>query len=624
MTRERGDGVDETTDSATVLHEADGGAAVEPAFRNLYEAFLATESRIPDDTAIVDDTLDLTWTWSQLGERVRATAGGFRSLGLGPSGTVAFLMRNRADFIPSDLAAVSIGALPFSIYTTSSDEQIEYLLSDSKASVAVVEAVHAERFMNLRDRLPDLEHVVTIEGGGGTMTIEELLAIDPDFDPAPLSADVDLESPLTLIYTSGTTGPPKGVTLTHGNLLRMLTGVTEKVIRMPDRGARVISWLPAAHIAERGANYYTPVMNGLEVHICPDPKRVVEYLAKVKPTWFFAVPRIWEKLKAGLEANLAGLPDEQREPAEAGLRAGIEKVRLEQAGQEVPTEILEAVDRADEALFSNLRAALGLDEFVAVSVSAAPIPVEVLEFFHAIGVPIGELWGMSETCGVITINPPDRIRIGTVGPPAPGVEVKVADDGELLCRSPYVMTEYRNMPDKTAEAIVDGWLHTGDIGSIDADGYVTILDRKKELIINAAGKNMSPANIEAHVKAASPLVNQCVAIGDGRPYNSALIVLDPDFAPVWAAQNGLEGKSLEELAREQAVIEAISSGISEANGKLSRVEQIKRFLIIPGEWAPGGDELTPTMKLKRKPIDKKYGEEIEAIYSGEAGTDVGG
>lgn len=612
------------TDSATVLHEADGGAAVEPAFRNLYEAFLATESRIPDDTAIVDDTLDLTWTWSQLGERVRATAGGFRSLGLGPSGTVAFLMRNRADFIPSDLAAVSIGALPFSIYTTSSDEQIEYLLSDSKASVAVVEAVHAERFMNLRDRLPDLEHVVTIEGGGGTMTIEELLAIDPDFDPAPLSADVDLESPLTLIYTSGTTGPPKGVTLTHGNLLRMLTGVTEKVIRMPDRGARVISWLPAAHIAERGANYYTPVMNGLEVHICPDPKRVVEYLAKVKPTWFFAVPRIWEKLKAGLEANLAGLPDEQREPAEAGLRAGIEKVRLEQAGQEVPTEILEAVDRADEALFSNLRAALGLDEFVAVSVSAAPIPVEVLEFFHAIGVPIGELWGMSETCGVITINPPDRIRIGTVGPPAPGVEVKVADDGELLCRSPYVMTEYRNMPDKTAEAIVDGWLHTGDIGSIDADGYVTILDRKKELIINAAGKNMSPANIEAHVKAASPLVNQCVAIGDGRPYNSALIVLDPDFAPVWAAQNGLEGKSLEELASEQAVIEAISSGISEANGKLSRVEQIKRFLIIPGEWAPGGDELTPTMKLKRKPIDKKYGEEIEAIYSGEAGTDVGG
>lgn len=607
-----------------MLDEANGGPAIEPDFSNLYEAFVATVDRIPDDTAIVDDSLDVTLTWSELGDRVRATAGGYRSLGLGPSKTIAFLMRNRADFIPSDLAAVSIGALPFSIYSTSSDEQIEYLLSDSKASVAVVESEHAPRFMELRDSLPDLEHVVTLDGEGGTMTIEDLLAVDPDFDPAPFSAEVDLESPLTLIYTSGTTGPPKGVTLTHGNLLRMLTGVTDQIIRMPDRGAKVISWLPAAHIAERGANYYTPVMQGLEVHICPDPKRVVEYLAKVKPTWFFAVPRIWEKLKAGLEANLAGLPEEQRVPAQAGLEAGLQKIKLEQAGEPVPAEIEEAVARADEALFSKLRAALGLDEFVAVSVSAAPIPVEVLEFFHAIGIPIGELWGMSETCGVITINPPDRIKIGTVGPPAPGVEVKVAEDGELLCRSPYVMTEYRNMPDKTSEAIIDGWLHTGDIGSIDEEGYVTILDRKKELIINAAGKNMSPANIEAHVKAASPLVNQCVAIGNGRPYNSALIVLDPDFAPVWASQNGLEGMTLENLATQEAVIEALGASISVANEKLSRVEQVKRFLVIPGEWAPGGDELTPTMKLKRKPIDSKYEDRIEALYSGEVGTDVGG
>jgi long-subunit acyl-CoA synthetase (AMP-forming) len=620
----KGDEVDETTEGGTMLDEANGGPAIEPDFSNLYEAFVATVDRIPDDTAIVDDSLDVTLTWSELGDRVRATAGGYRSLGLGPSKTIAFLMRNRADFIPSDLAAVSIGALPFSIYSTSSDEQIEYLLSDSKASVAVVESEHAPRFMELRDSLADLEHVVTLDGEGGTMTIEDLLAVDPDFDPAPFAAEVDLESPLTLIYTSGTTGPPKGVTLTHGNLLRMLTGVTDQIIRMPDRGAKVISWLPAAHIAERGANYYTPVMQGLEVHICPDPKRVVEYLAKVKPTWFFAVPRIWEKLKAGLEANLAGLPEEQRVPAQAGLEAGLQKIRLEQAGEPVPAEIEEAVARADEALFSKLRAALGLDEFVAVSVSAAPIPVEVLEFFHAIGIPIGELWGMSETCGVITINPPDRIKIGTVGPPAPGVEVKVAEDGELLCRSPYVMTEYRNMPDKTSEAIIDGWLHTGDIGSIDEEGYVTILDRKKELIINAAGKNMSPANIEAHVKAASPLVNQCVAIGNGRPYNSALIVLDPDFAPVWASQNGLEGMTLEDLATQEAVIDALGASISVANEKLSRVEQIKRFLVIPGEWAPGGDELTPTMKLKRKPIDSKYEDRIEALYSGEVGTDVGG
>jgi long-subunit acyl-CoA synthetase (AMP-forming) len=222
---------------------------------------------------------------------------------------------------------------------------------------------------------------------------------------------------------------------------------------------------------------------------------------------------------------------------------------------------------------------------------------------------------MSETCGLITMNPPSRIKLGTVGPPVPGAKVRVAEDGELLTQSPYVMAGYRNQPDKTAETIVDGWLHTGDIGAIDEDGYISILDRKKELIINAAGKNMSPANIEAHVKAASPLINQCVAIGDARPYNVALIALDPDFAPVWAAQNGLEGKSLEELASEAGIREAIQAGIDSANEKMARVEQIKKFSIIPGEWLPGGDELTPTMKLKRKPISAKYEAEIEALYA---------
>jgi long-subunit acyl-CoA synthetase (AMP-forming) len=312
---------------------------------------------------------------------------------------------------------------------------------------------------------------------------------------------------------------------------------------------------------------------------------------------------------------LAGLPDEQREKAQADLAAAIEKVRLEQAGKPVPEDLAARVAEADEALYAGLRHSLGFDEFVAVSVSAAPIPVEVLEFFHAIGIPIGELWGMSETCGVITINPPDRIKIGTVGPPVPGVEVKIAEDGELLCRSPYVMPEYRNQPEKTAETIIDGWLYTGDIGSMDEDGYVTILDRKKELIINAAGKNMSPANIEAHVKVASPLVNQCVAIGDGRPYNVALVVLDPDYAPVWASRNGLEGLSLEELAENEKVVDEIAAGIEEAGNKLARVEQIKKFKIIPGEWLPGGDELTPTMKLKRKPISAKYEAEIESLYA---------
>jgi long-subunit acyl-CoA synthetase (AMP-forming) len=282
----------------------------------------------------------------------------------------------------------------------------------------------------------------------------------------------------------------------------------------------------------------------------------------------------------------------------------------------VPADVAEAAAQADEQLFSALRKQLGLDEALAVNVGAAPTPLEVLEFFHAIGVPIGELWGMSETCGLATCNPPDRIKLGTVGPPTPGIELRLEDDGEVLVKADCVMPGYRNLPEKNDETFTeDGWLRTGDIGELDADGYLKIVDRKKELIINAGGKNMSPANIEAAVKTASPLIGQAAAIGNGRPFNTALITLDPDFAPVWAGQNGLEGKSLEELAEEEKTREAIQAAVDEANAKLSRVEQIKKFTILPGQWEPGGDELTPTMKLKRKPIDEKYSEEIEAFYS---------
>jgi len=597
------------------LKEFDGGPGYEPESSNLYEAFTKTVARLGDDTALVSEEEDVRYSWNELSARVRAIAGGLNSLGLERGDTVSMLMGNRSDFIPTDLAAVSLGTVPFSVYQTSSPEQLEYVLSDSAARVIIIEPVFLPKLDAIRGNLPHLQHVVVLGGDGGTMTYDELLAADPDFDPMPIAEQVGLEDPLTLIYTSGTTGPPKGVSLTHGNLLRMLTSVIEGVIDLPVEGSRVISWLPAAHIAERGANYYLAMMRGFEVHICPDPKRIIEFLPKVRPTWFLAVPRIWEKLKAGLEAMLAGLPDEQREKAQGDLAAAIEKVRLEQAGKEVPEDLAARVKEADENLYAGLRQNLGFDKFVAVSVSAAPIPVEVLEFFHAIGIPIGELWGMSETCGVITINPPEAIRIGTVGPPAPGVKVRVADDGELLCQSPYVMPEYRNQPEKTAETIIDGWLYTGDIGAIDEDGYVRILDRKKELIINAAGKNMSPANIEAHVKAASPVISQCVAIGDARSYNVALISLDPDFAPIWASQNGLEGVSLEDLAEAPEVRAAVQAGIDSANQKMARVEQIKKFSIIPGEWLPGGEELTPTMKLKRKPISAKYEAEIEALYA---------
>jgi long-subunit acyl-CoA synthetase (AMP-forming) len=292
-------------------------------------------------------------------------------------------------------------------------------------------------------------------------------------------------------------------------------------------------------------------------------------------------------------------------------------VRLEQAGEPVPDELAETVARADEEMFQHLRKQLGLDRVITVNVGAAPTPVEVLEFFHAIGIELAELWGMSETAGVATSNRPGEVKIGTVGPPVPGVEVKLAEDGEVLVRSEANMVGYRNQPEKTAETIdSDGWLHSGDIGEIDEDGFLKIVDRKKELIINAAGKNMSPANIESTIKAASPLIGQACAIGDRRSYNTALITLDPDFAPAWAKKQGIGDASLEALAGEEKMRAAVQEGIDEGNAKLARVEQIKKFTIVPGDWQPGGDELTPTMKLKRKPISEKYAEEIEAMYSG--------
>ncbi len=240
----------------------------------------------------------------------------------------------------------------------------------------------------------------------------------------------------------------------------------------------------------------------------------------------------------------------------------------------------------------------------------------MIEFFHAIGIPLAELWGMSETCGYGTCNPPERIKIGTVGPVSPGAEITLADDGEVLIRGPIIMSGYRNQPEKTREAIDDdGWLHTGDVGEFDEDGYLKIVDRKKELIINAGGKNMSPANIEAKVKASSPMIGQAIAIGDGRPYNVALITLDPDVAPAVAAGKGIEDTSIEALSANPAVIEEVQRGVDSANEGLARVEGIKRFTLLPADWQPGGDELTPTMKLKRKPIHEKYAAEIEELYA---------
>ncbi|MBA2261084.1 MAG: long-chain fatty acid--CoA ligase [Solirubrobacterales bacterium] len=608
-----------TSTAATEL----SGKGVETA--TIAEAFRRTVAANRDEVALRTKDGSVSVTWGEYEQRVDAVAGGLAKLGLGRGQTMAILLANRPEFHIVDLAATTLGATPFSIYQTYAAGQIEYVCSDAQARIIVTEQAFLGNVLKARENLPELEHVIVLDtqapsaaGTGGKapegcLSLADIEGSDPDFDAEAAWRAVDPEDVLTLIYTSGTTGPPKGVQLAHRNLIAAVQGI-ESLVQFPPN-ARVISWLPAAHIAERAAHHYLPVVFGLQVTSCPDPREIGEYLKEVHPTWFFAVPRIWEKIKAGLEAQLAQAPEEARAKVDQALQASLKKVRLEQADQEVPEELAAAVAQADEELFSNIRAMLGLDQLEAVNVGAAPTPVEVLEFFHAIGVPIAELWGMSETCGAGCCNPPDKIKLGTVGPPAPGVEVKLAQDGELLMRSNMVMLGYRNMDEQTAETIIDGWLYTGDIAEIDSDGYVKLVDRKKEIIINAAGKNMSPAYIESIIKASSPLIGQTAIIGDRRRFNTALVVLDADFAPMFAAQQGLQAKDLETLAADEGMRAAVQQAIDEANEKLSRVEQIKKFHLVRGDWLPGGDELTPTMKLKRKPIAAKYESEIEAMYA---------
>ncbi|MCW3041227.1 MAG: long-chain fatty acid--CoA ligase [Solirubrobacterales bacterium] len=591
--------------------------------RSLEAASIAAAFRMTAEDnaeAVAVRTLDdsISWTWAELREKVDALALGLAGLGLRSGRTIALMLSNRPEFHLSDLAAMMVGATPFSIYMQYTAEQVQFVVSDADAEIIITEPQFLDVVLEARRSLPGLQHVVVIGADGelpaGCTTLEAVMdAPAADFDLDASVASLTGSDVLTLIYTSGTTGPPKGVQLTHDNLLTAVVAV-EAMVQFPDN-SRVISWLPSAHIAERAAHHYLPIVFGLQITCCPDPRAVLGVLPQVRPHWFFAVPRIWEKLKAGLETAVAGMPDEQQAAAQAGLDAAIQRVRLQQRGEAVPDEVNAAADAADAAIFAGWRAMLGLDQVKAINVGAAPTPVEVLEFFHAIGLPLAELWGMSETCGAGTVNPPDRIKIGTVGPPVPGVEIRIAEDGEVLIRGGVVMAGYRNLPEKTAEAIQDGWLLTGDIGRLDEDGYLTIVDRKKEIIINAAGKNMSPANIEATLKSSHPLIAQACCIGDGRRFNTALIVLDADFAPAWAAKQGIEDTSLEALAVHPDVQVAIQAGVDAANAKLARVEQLKRFTIVQGDWLPGGDELTPTMKLKRRPIDAKYQAAIDAMYA---------
>jgi long-chain acyl-CoA synthetase len=551
-------------------------------YETLCQVFQHTAAERADQVALRTPGDAVTYTFREYAEHVERIAGGLAALGIGRGDAVGIMLVNRPEFHLVDTAALHVGATPFSVYNTSTPEQIDYLFGNAGNRVAITERAFLPAIEGARARGAQVDHVVLIDGDAdGTIGFDELQAMTPSsFHFEASWRAVEASDVLTLIYTSGTTGPPKGVQLTHANMMAELRGCAAVLPAEP--GGRITSFLPSAHIADRwSAMYMASMAYGFTITSIADPRTIVQHLPEVRPTAWGSVPRIWEKIKAALEAQ--GISDPRALPDE--VKAGV-------------------------------RAKLGLDQVEWLVVGAAPTPIEVLQFFADLGLEICELWGMSELSCCATINPPGGAKFGTCGPPLPGVEVALADDGELLCRGDIVMAGYRGDAEKTAEAIdADGWMHTGDIAEIDGDGYVRIVDRKKELIINAAGKNMSPANIEARLKSSSPLIGQAVAIGDRRPYNVALLVLDPDVCAAFAAEHGLADGSPAALADDGRVQAAVAAAVEEANAHLSRVEQIKRFKILPEEWLPGGAELTPTMKLKRKPIGEKYAAEIESLYS---------
>ena len=559
-------------------------------------------------------------TWREYRDQVASLAMALKDLGFGPDQFGLIMARNVPEHVIADLGIVHAGGAAISVYNTLAPEQIEYIANHSEATVAFVEdEAFLAKFLAIRESTPHLRHLVLIHGHApeGVLSWADLMATGRaayEKDPKAFEASwrkVGPEDTVSLIYTSGTTGPPKGVTYSHNNVVWTL----EAAQRMLKYGDDVlVSYLPLAHVAERFTSQWNGMYVGHEVYFCPDPNDLLTYLVAARPTVFVGVPRVWEKLMAGLQAGIAAEPDEaRRQMAQGALGAAQQAYRLRRDGNDVPAELAAGVEKA-QPLFKMLLAKIGLDRCDLAITSTAPCRPEVHEFWAALGLPLYEVWGMSELTGPATAVPPGEHRAPSIGRALPGVEVKLGDDGEILVRGGNVMVGYFRDPEKTADAIdKDGWVHSGDIAKMGPDGQLRIVDRKKELIITSAGKNISPSNLEALAKS-SPIIGQAVAVGDARNYISVLVVLDPQVAPLWAKRQGIENLSLAELAEHPKVVDEVRRALTVANTHLSRVEQFKRFTILPAEWSPESEELTPTMKLKRRVIENKYKPQIEAMY----------
>jgi long-chain acyl-CoA synthetase len=579
---------------ASVFLDAVQGAAGQPALRTLG----------PDARVL---------TYGDYADQVARVAAGLQAMGVRKGDRVVLMLRNIPEFHVLDTAITFCGATPISIYNSSAPEQIAYLAGHSEARFAIVEDdLLLERFATARPNLPLLRAVAAVRGTT-EITYAGLVGHDP-IDLEAAAHGVQPSDLATVIYTSGTTGPPKGVMLTQRNLVYTLLMTEHSALAAaPDLfGFRTISYLPMAHIAERMSTHYTAVAARYDVACLPDMAQLGGALREVRPQILVGVPRVWEKLHAGLVAALSA-DTEKLTKFEAGIAAAVPIVHAKLAG-DATDEQLATLAFLDEVAFAPVRALLGLDALRIAITSAAPIAPELVDWFRALGVPLTELYGMSESSGPMTweaVHP----RAGSVGRAIPGCEVVLAPDGELLCRGGNVFAGYLKDPARTAEMFdADGWLHSGDIATIADDGLIHIVDRKKELVITAGGKNISPANLEAKLKLV-PLVGQACAIGDAKPFMSALLVLDPDQARAFAAREGLGELALDELAVHPRVAAVVEAGVHEAMAEFNNAEQVKRWTILGLEWLADSDELTPTMKLKRRNVATKYAAEIAAMYA---------
>jgi long-chain acyl-CoA synthetase len=565
-----------------------------------------------------------TLSYGQARERVLEIAAAFVALGLEPGESVALMMINRSEHVLADLGAVHAGGVGCTVYSTFAPDQIAFVADNVGARYAVLGGpADLARWEPVLDRLDGLRKIIVLEGapaGDRFMSWADFLALGRErlaADPGRVEARWRAVTPgdvATVLYTSGTTGTPKGVPLTHTNIFYEVAA-TDRLTSLPMRGTQ-ISYLTYAHIAERILSLYLPLVKVSHVHFCTDLANLGATLGQVRPMMFFGVPRVWEKMMARLLAVLATQPEEQQAAVREAMAAGAAYVEAGQYGRTVTPEIQAAYDKADAALLSVIRGMIGFDRAEWTATGAAPLPDEVQHFYAGLGLKVIDVYGMTETTGAFTGNSPACYRLGSVGRAEPGVEIRIADDGEILTRSPLNTAGYLNRPEATAELIdADGWLHTGDIGTVDDDGFYRVVDRKKELIITAGGENISPAEIENHLKQHN-LIGQALAYGDNRPYPVAVLTLDAEVAPGWAQARGIAYASLAELAEHPEVLKEVEAAVEAANTKLARVQQVKKWALLGTEWTAETEELTPSLKLKRRIIHAKYADVIEGLYSG--------